>query len=63
MRTKVDIDFLEKAMTDMKELAKLSKGDVEICHSAADDLLCEVVERLGMYELAEDYRSVKKWYS
>lgn len=54
---------LAGVVEEMKRLVKQSQGDAESAHGAADDLLCEVLERLGQEELVAEYRKVKKWYA
>lgn len=50
-------------VTRMKEIAEHSRRDEETGHIQADELLIDFLNDQGHTELAEAYRSVKKWYS
>ncbi len=45
----------------LKEQAKSS--DTETAHSNADDLLCDLLVRLGYGEVVEEYHEVDKWFA
>ena len=38
-------------------------GDIEVAHSEADQVLCEVLDYLGMDEIVNEYRKVPKWFA
>ena len=40
-----------------------SDDDEEMAHINADNLLCEVLRKLGFGELVNVYERVHKWYS
>ena len=52
---------MEEAIDRLKDLQQL--GDIEIAHSLADEVLCEVLERLGCKHLVAEWRKIDKWYA
>lgn len=44
----------------MQQLA--SDADIEAAHGKADDILCEVLDKLGYTEIVDLYNSIEKWY-
>ncbi len=60
------IDF-ERIQLDI-EFANLIKrncqsGDCEASHTAADDYLCDLLNKLGFHETVEEFHKIKKWYA
>jgi len=51
----------EKYMKLMNEL--LDKGDPEVSHWKADELLCALLKDLGYSEIVYTYNKIKKWYA
>lgn len=51
----------KKAEQAMKE--EVANGDTEIAHSNADDILCDLLMRLGYTRLVSLYHDVAKWYA
>lgn len=48
----------------INRLIKLQKeGDIERAHSAADGILCEVLEKLGHGNIVKEYDKIDKWYA
>ncbi len=48
----------------LKELAKcINNNDVEMAHSDADDVLCELLISLGYEDVVNEYNLVPKWYA
>jgi hypothetical protein len=46
-----------------EKLEKLADcKDIEFAHVQADEALLELLERLNMYEVAEAFRKVPRWY-
>lgn len=45
----------------LRELQK--EGDIERAHSAADGILCEVLEKLGYGNIVREYAKIDKWYA
>lgn len=45
----------------LRELQK--EGDIERAHSAADGILCEVLEKLGYGNIVKEYNKIDKWYA
>jgi len=41
----------------------VDNGDTEVAHGDADDLLCELLRKLGYNEVVARYYDVKKWYA
>lgn len=44
----------------MQQLAE--DADIEAAHGKADDILCEVLDKLGYTEIVELYNGIEKWY-
>jgi len=38
-------------------------SDREMAHMEADEILCDVLERLGYTELVQEYNGIAKWYA
>jgi hypothetical protein len=54
--------MLEEEYTQkLKKIAEKER-DIEFAHSEADEALLELLERLNMYEVAEAFRKVPRWY-
>lgn len=48
----------------IKSIEKLiDEDDVEIAHTEADNILCEVLEHLGYTKLVKTWKKVPKHYS
>ena len=47
----------------MKRIAERGDFDIEVSHSDADSILCEMLERLGYSEVVDLYHDVPKWYA
>jgi hypothetical protein len=37
--------------------------DIEINHSEADDILCDLLNDLGYTELVNEFKKLEKWYA
>jgi len=37
--------------------------DIRVLHEAADEILLEIVERVGLQEVADLFRDADKWYA
>lgn len=37
--------------------------DVESAHGEADDILCEILDDLGLSDIVALYKSIEKWYA
>lgn len=46
-----------------KEIEDCERFGAEEGHIYADDLLCELLRRLGFEEVVEKFENLKKWYS
>ena len=38
-------------------------NDHEMAHFNADDILCELLDRIGYTDVVENFRKIRKWYS
>lgn len=48
----------------INRLIELQKeGDIECAHSAADRVLCEILEKLGYGNITLQYYKIDKWYA
>lgn len=52
-------EYLEK----IKEYQERNKGDEEARHIAEDDLLCELLTKIGFDEVVKQYIKTSKWYA
>jgi len=39
------------------------KGDTEMAHSKADNVLCDLLTALGYQDVVREYRKVDKWFA
>lgn len=65
-RTKPEVIEMRKALSDemVSRLQKeVNNNDKERTHVNADDILCELLEKLGYKDVVEKYNEVSKWYS
>ena len=53
----------EKALLALSEALELGKGDPEIAHVNADEVLCELLTSLGFSDVVEEFKKVPKWYA
>ena len=53
--------IIKEAIEEMKKL--VNNDDYEIAHSRADDILCDVLTKLGYEDLVDVYNQVGKWYA
>ena len=52
-----------EAIEQLRELARLSKGDAEGPHADADEVLCDLLKALGYGDVVAEYEKVEKWYA
>ena len=57
------IDKKEIEKEAIERISEAEKLECEDYHVRADDILCEVLEKLGFKELVERYDSKSKWYA
>lgn len=50
-----------RSISTVRELQK--EGDIECAHLAADDILCEILEKLGYSNITLQYYKIDKWYA
>lgn len=53
----------EKYVEKMRKINKDYRGDPEIAHGEADDLLVEFLKELGFEKLVKEYENIPKWYA
>lgn len=61
-----DAKFIDRSARAIaaEKLRELQKpGDTEISHSMADDVLCELLVKLGCSDVVEEWKKVEKWYA
>ena len=58
---RIDIKEIEKEA--IERISEAEKLGCEEYHVRADDVLCEVLEKLGFKALVERYDSKSKWYA
>lgn len=51
----------DKYLARMEELKY--NDDTEVVHCEADDILCELLEKLGYEKLVKAFYALPKWYS
>ena len=57
---------MRKSLSDemVKRLQEeVDNADTECAHCNADDILCELLEKLGYKEVVVKYNEVSKWYA
>jgi hypothetical protein len=48
----------------IKKLQKeVNNEDTESAHGKADDILCELLEKIGYEDVIKKYNEVSKWYA
>ena len=47
----------------IKKLNNLDNTDIQVSHSVADDILCDLLIALGFKEVVDIYNELEKWYS
>ena len=57
----IDEKKLQEWIERLRECQKDS--DTESAHGDADDILCDVLETLGLNDLVEEYDKIGKWYA
>lgn len=50
-----------QALTDLGQLQEYT--DIELAHSEADKVLCNLLVSLGYADVVEEWRKVRKWYA
>ena len=53
----------EEQANYVDQLNLLNGGNVELVHGIADDLLCDILSKLGYDEIVAAYARVEKWYA
>lgn len=53
---------MEKEIIEkLKELQ--GQGDIETIHSEADNLLCQLLIKLGYSDVVKEWELIEKWYA
>lgn len=47
----------------VKKLNECLSLDTESAHGEADDILCEVLTEIGLYDVVSAFKKVRKWYA
>jgi len=50
----------EKILEELVKLQELSKGDAEVAHGKADDLLLEYINDK---QITEAFKKIERWYA
>ncbi|MFZ2809438.1 MAG: hypothetical protein WAZ60_23895 [Desulfosalsimonadaceae bacterium] len=56
MNKKLELEYIKK----MKDA---DSGDTEQAHGQADDLLCELLVKIGYSQVIDEYNKIDKWYA
>lgn len=57
-----DISELDSEFSKLIE-KRCSHSDIEVAHNTADDILCDLLTRLGLTNTVEAFKAVQKWYA
>ena len=47
----------------MNKILIRGRGDTEVVHSEADDLMCDLLEALGYGQGVQIFRNMNRWYA
>jgi len=61
MCNKIELEEYAEYINRLKKLNGL--WDQEAAHGEADDILCELLTKLGYSEVVKAYEEVDKWYA
>lgn len=53
----------DEALEEMRKWSGEDRGDIEIAHSEADEILIRFLRANGYSRLADEYEDVEKWYA
>jgi hypothetical protein len=59
--TKKQLIIKESVIARLKK--EQTNWDTENAHCEADDLLCELLNEIGLQEVVEEYIKIGKWYA
>jgi hypothetical protein len=60
----VRLKLMNRSLEKLKQDFMQSKdADIEMVHSIADEVLCDLLLELGYELVVEEYKKVPKWYS
>tara|TARA_R110002126_G_scaffold251131_1_gene394137 strand:+ start:427 stop:615 length:189 start_codon:yes stop_codon:yes gene_type:complete len=59
--TKKQLVIKESVIARLK--IEQTSGDTEVAHCNADDLLCELLNEIGLQEVVDEYIKIGKWYA
>lgn len=40
-----------------------SNGDIEASHAHADGILCDLLIKIGLEDVVDEWRKIEKWYA
>jgi hypothetical protein len=55
-------DARAKIISELMELQDRT-GDIECAHAYADNILCELLKKLGFADVVDAWEAVPKWYA
>jgi hypothetical protein len=58
----IDQDARAKIISELMELQDRT-GDIECAHAYADNILCELLKKLGFADVVDAWEAVPKWYA
>jgi hypothetical protein len=60
----VRLKLMNRSLEKLKQDFMQSKdADIEMVHSIADEVLCDLLLELGYELVVEEYKKVPKWYA
>ena len=63
LKDPVDRKHLQDCISRIKLIAISARGDPEMFHIKADQLLCEILTDLGYGDVVAIFNDMEKWYS
>lgn len=60
----IDGSIIDRYKVYMERLKEIQKNtDIEIAHSDADDVLCDLLTELGYGDIVNEYKKIERWYA
>lgn len=56
-------DRIAAAVAELKTILNERRHDPESAHSAADEVLCQLMVQLGCAAVVDAWREIPKWYA
>ena len=54
--------LIQKIKDDLIDIQG-NNGDTEVLHVRADNLLCELLEGIGLHDISIEFDKINKWYA